>query len=178
MPKKDDLFKIRSTQSRQEIFATSILLGLQKTEKINASPFDFYYYKFFQSIIQNPSLLIIGYSFGDFYINQLLSHFYTLHSERRRVVIITYYSEPYLKNYNMDESSHSHAFRTITRLMHPKYNEEEFPGLLYRMKNQKYGENDCIVSCDKTVRVYYKGFLDAARKHGQEIINFLNFKDD
>ena len=58
------------TQSGDTIFNDPILFGLRKPDKILSSyPYAYYFREFQDSIISNNNLLIIGYSFGDNYIN-------------------------------------------------------------------------------------------------------------
>ena len=39
-------------------------------------------------IIENPNLLIIGYSFGDLYANQLIERHKLIHGDNQRIVLI------------------------------------------------------------------------------------------
>ena len=62
-----------------------LLIGLNKTEKIQAVPYIFYNAEFTKNIVQNNSLLIVGYSFGDNYLNELLSNFTTIHGKNKKL---------------------------------------------------------------------------------------------
>lgn len=78
------------TQSGETIFNGPIITGLNKTAKLNCVPFDFYHNNLVQSIIRNNALLIVGYSFGDSYCNQLIQRMNMIHGNRARVCIIDY----------------------------------------------------------------------------------------
>ena len=68
--------------------SSSIITGSNKTDKLIAVPFVFYNSEFVNSIIKNPSLLIIGYSFSDFHLNRVIDEVTKLHGLNRRIVII------------------------------------------------------------------------------------------
>ncbi|MCU6714923.1 SIR2 family protein [Megasphaera butyrica] len=88
-----------STQDWQSLFAGPIITGLRKVDKITIYPYSSYLYEFEKSILNNESLLIIGYSFGDLYLNYLLKRMLQLHGEKRRIVIITKYNEEKINNF-------------------------------------------------------------------------------
>ena len=81
------------------IFAGPILTGLRKTDKLNCVPFDFYHSNLTNCIIRNRSLLIVGYSFGDLYCNQMIERMVEIHGNKSRVVIIDKW---FIKNYDED----------------------------------------------------------------------------
>ena len=58
-----------TAQSREQAIAGPIITGLRKTDKALCYPYNTYYSLFQDSIIENPRLLIAGYSFGDFHFN-------------------------------------------------------------------------------------------------------------
>ena len=79
------------TQSGETIYNGPIITGLNKTAKLNCVPFDFYHANLVNSITKNHKLLIIGYSFGDLYCNQLIQRMNLIHGDDARVCIIDYW---------------------------------------------------------------------------------------
>lgn len=78
------------SQAGETIYNGPIITGLNKTAKLNCVPFDFYHANLVNSIKNNHKLLIIGYSFGDLYCNQLIQRMNLIHSDKARICIIDY----------------------------------------------------------------------------------------
>lgn len=78
------------TQAGETIYNGPIITGLNKTAKLNCIPFDFYHANLVNSINSNHKLLIIGYSFGDLYCNQIIQRMNLIHGDKARVCIIDY----------------------------------------------------------------------------------------
>lgn len=81
-----------ATQSGEEIFPSPIITGLRKTDKLIGVPFDFYHGKLYDSIMRSNKLIIVGYSFGDLYVNQLLKRMSLIHGDKKRIVLIDYWN--------------------------------------------------------------------------------------
>ena len=75
-------------QVGDSIFYSPIITGLKKTDKICFMPHNFYHANLAKKIIENPSLLICGYSFGDLYVNQLIQRHKLVHDKNERVVFV------------------------------------------------------------------------------------------
>lgn len=80
-----------SNQAGEQFVNTPIITGLLKTDKLNTLPFAFYHSHLYNCIMRNNSLLIVGYSFGDLYINQLMEKMELIYGEKKRVVLIDYW---------------------------------------------------------------------------------------
>lgn len=80
-----------SNQAGEQFVNTPIITGLMKTDKFNILPFAFYHGHLYNCVMRNNSLLVIGYSFGDLYINQLIERMELIHGDRKRVVLIDYW---------------------------------------------------------------------------------------
>lgn len=80
------------SQSKETIYNGPIITGLNKTAKLNCVPFDFYHANLVNSITKSNKLLIIGYSFGDLYCNQLIQRMNLIHGGKARVCIIDYFN--------------------------------------------------------------------------------------
>lgn len=83
----------QNTQEGEHLVNTTIITGKKKTEKIAFPPFDTYRANLQRCLIRNSNLLIIGYGFGDFYVNNVLQQFNKVHTENKRVNIISYANE-------------------------------------------------------------------------------------
>lgn len=81
-----------STQAGENLFRTNIVTGLMKTDKLLWNPLNAYHHKLANSLLNNDQLIIMGYSFSDYYINNLLILFNAKHYNNRKVVIIDYIS--------------------------------------------------------------------------------------
>lgn len=86
-------------QNRQSYIPVPIITGLDKVEKLSALPFSAYRLNLEQQVIKNRSLLIVGYSFGDLYVNSILERMRLIHGDKQRVVIIDFWGEV-ITNYN------------------------------------------------------------------------------
>ncbi len=159
-----------ATQSGETYHASPIITGLRKTDKLNCIPFDFYHGNMYKSIIDNNKLVVIGYSFGDLYCNQLLERLHYIHKERRRIVLIDFWNIPeenrkwyggYYLSHNlghficraMEVGDFHNAVDELYR------NEDKYTGALY-------SNNGCLM-------VLPQGFKKAAAAYG-DIIKFLN----
>ena len=68
--------------------AGPIISGLRKLDKLNSTPYGYYYSAFINSIIAEPRLLVIGYGFKDAHLNYWLGQHRAIHRSERRVVLI------------------------------------------------------------------------------------------
>ena len=154
------------TQSGDEIFNDPILAGLRKPDKLLiVYPYVHYFYEFQKALRQNKSLFIAGYSFGDIYINNLLSRMAELHNKKRRIVIITYYDENIRDNKNISDNENE----VIGKLIGNDYKEI--------LRKEKFSDNVLSATDIKGkcyVKIYYNGMKDAIENHGKEIMDFLN----
>lgn len=82
----------KSNQAGEQLIGTPIITGLRKNDKLNTIPFDFYHGHLFNCILKNNSLLIVGYSFGDIYINHVIERMELIHGDNKRIVLIDKWS--------------------------------------------------------------------------------------
>lgn len=80
-----------SNQAGEQFINAPIITGLLKTDKLNILPFAFYHSHLYNCIMRNNSLLVVGYSFGDLYINQLIERMELIYVDKKRVVLIDYW---------------------------------------------------------------------------------------
>jgi len=78
-----------TNQSGHSMIVSNIITGRMKTDKLLWSPFHIYMYGLIRALIENHELIIIGYGFGDYYINSLLFKYLGVHHDKH-VRIITY----------------------------------------------------------------------------------------
>ncbi|WP_437513046.1 SIR2 family protein [Sorangium sp. So ce1099] len=79
------------SQSGRHTIIGPVITGLQKPDKIlSVEPYASYYHTFVDCLRSSPRLLIVGYGFGDTYINQLLSRMSRWHGAARRIACIDY----------------------------------------------------------------------------------------
>jgi hypothetical protein len=82
---------LRSNQAGEQLICTPIITGLRKNDKLNIVPFDFYHGHLFNSILKNNSLLLVGYSFGDVYMNHVIERMELIHGDSKRIVLIDWW---------------------------------------------------------------------------------------
>lgn len=159
-----------ASQSGETYHASPIITGLRKTDKLNSIPFDFYHGNMYKSVIENNKLVIIGYSFGDLYCNQLIERMHYLHKEYRRIVLIDFWKIPeehrkchggYFFSHNLGSficrAMEVGEFNTAVAELYD--NEDKNTGALY-------SKNGCLM-------VLPNGFRNAATAYN-DIIKFLN----
>lgn len=98
-----DMYKVRSVndaikylgiqtspyfQANERFINSPIIIGLRKLDKLTYLPFSIYHANLVNKIMANSNLLIIGYSFGDLYANELIKRHSLIHGNRQRVILI------------------------------------------------------------------------------------------
>lgn len=156
-------------QSGETYYASPIVTGLRKPDKLSCVPFDFYHANLTNCIIRNPRLVIAGYSFGDLYCNNLLERMHFLHGNRRRIVVIDFLDIPkkdrmhggYWLSQNMGSflcrAAECGTFDEVVEQLYK--NEDPKTGALY-------SDNGCLM-------VLFNGFKHAAAC-SNDIESFLN----
>lgn len=168
-----------STQSGETIHTGSIITGLRKTDKLTFVPYNYYHHYLNTSILDNKSLLIVGYSFGDLYINDIIDRMNVLYGKDKRIVIITYWKYEQCEEYDGSVTRTFHGqewngtmnlnekeYIFIKRMMHDDNFEMKF--LDKTIPNQS-----SYTSKDGDVKLFVYGFKSAVEKHCDEIVNFL-----
>jgi hypothetical protein len=96
-----------NAQSGHTIFPANIITGRMKTDKMIWSPMQIYMYGFINALMRNEELIIIGYGFGDLYVNTLLYQYLQKHKEKKKVRLITYCSD---EQFNEDVAAYHNLF--------------------------------------------------------------------
>ncbi len=151
-------------QSKEQISTGPIITGLRKTEKILYYPFTAYRFLLEKCLVENPSLLIIGYGFGDYYINSLLYKFARIHKNKRKICMVTKFRDP--EYWHRDPSAmdwpSNESMSFIARSFY-----EEYPF------NSYYSFPGKIVSKDKKAALYLRGFENLCKNESKWLLNFL-----
>lgn len=189
-------------QNRHSHVPVPLITGLDKTDKIVGLPFSAYRQNFEKQILENNALLIVGYSYGDAYINSMLERMRQIHGDKQRIVLIDYWGDVVSKyNEGVKEEvkywrTHGHHKRSTEELridylkslikdaigFNQGLNEHE--GTLITNTIMDHVENinvefdmnsanGPLVSKNKQLMIFFRGFKDAA-KHRKEIYAFLN----
>lgn len=160
-------------QAKELYVQPYIISGSRKTEKMVYSPYNVYLSDLTQKVLENKRLLIIGYSFGDLYLNEILGLGIAAHGDDFRVVIIDKipsHIDGY-PSFFQKLKSRSGAFEFITRLVKERLyiepGQREFPIIVK--------DNDTpVVSKRGNLMMCIGGFKDAVEKHNVEIRKHLS----
>lgn len=77
-----------SAQNNEQYYAGPIITGLRKTDKLNCMPYDFYHGNLYNAVMQSNAMVIVGYSFGDLYVNNLINRMHAIWRGKERIVLI------------------------------------------------------------------------------------------
>lgn len=160
------------TQTGDSIFYSPIITGLKKTDKICYMPHNFYHANLVKKIIENPSLFICGYSFGDLYVNQLLQRHKLIHNRKERVVVV----EKWPDYVNDDSASLYRYFMDNTSGGLKEFVEritEAGVAPLESFKDFQKINDGCWQSPNGVFRLYTKGVKVAMEQHRDEIMDFM-----
>ena len=162
------------TQAKEEYIQPYIISGARKTEKMVYAPYNVYLSDLTKKVLENKRLMIIGYSFGDLYLNEILGLGMAAHGNDFKVVII----DKFLLGINDYQSFFRHLksscnygmLEFISRLLKDKLyieiGQKEFPLIVKDSESPVMSKNGNLMMC-------IGGFKDAVEKHGEEIRRFL-----
>lgn len=159
-------------QANEELFYSPIITGLKKTDTICYLPHSIYHAHLAKKMIEDPSLLIRGYSFGDLYVNQLLQKHKLIHDQNERVVIIDRWTDYVnedavsLYRYFMDKSTGGFK-EFVMRLI------EGGNATLDTFKLFKNLCEGCWESANGLLRLFTKGVKHTVENNRQQIMEFL-----
>lgn len=178
-----------TAQNGSVIVQGPIITGLAKTDKVTCLPYDGYRNNFFNCIARNNGLLIAGYSFGDYYINQMFYRLFQLHGESAKVVLIDFWD--LAKYYKENEADEGDPALTDEELR-PRYFEHFFTldygnnETLLFVKRAAHRDYDVwehfnqlsltgpMISDNGRLMLFIGGFKSAIENHGDEILKFLS----
>lgn len=161
-----------SNQAKEEYIKPEIVSGLRKTEKMTFAPNNVYLSDLARKVIENNRLMIIGYSFGDLYLNEILGLGMATHGDNFKVVIIDKFPS-YIDTYTSFYQQLSHnplMYSFVSRLAKDKLyvdiGQKEFPLIVEGHDAPVYSRNGNLMMC-------IGGFKDAVEKHGEAIRRHL-----
>lgn len=163
------------TQAKEAFVQPYIISGSRKTEKMVDAPYNVYLSDLTRKVIENKRLLIIGYSFGDLYLDEILGLGMATHGDEFKMVIVDKYPSyindyPALYQHLLNHCNHG-AFNIISRMTKDRLAIE--PGQkVFPLVVKDY--NTPVVSENGSLMVCMTGFKDAVMNHLAEIKEFLS----
>jgi len=163
-----------SNQAKEEYEHPDIVSGLRKTEKMIFAPNNVYLSDLTRKVIENNRLMVIGYSFGDLYLNEILGLGMAAHGDDFKVVIIDKFPQ-YINSYtslfqHIAHRCNPQEFTFVSRLakdgLYIEIGQTEFPLIV-----GEYGVP--VVSRNGKLMMCISGFKDAVVNHKDEIFVFL-----
>ena len=153
------------TQAAEHVYQYPIITGLRKTDKIMTPPFDAYYSHLYQQLRYNKNLLIIGYGFGDLYINGLLNQFRNFHGSDGKVVCIDYIN-PQMPVQSLANMPIPNSMKQSIQML---FNDSKLPYRFLDLENSTH-----IESSDGKSRWYFRGFKLTVSTSSDEIMHFFD----
>ena len=163
-----------SNQAKEEFLQPEIVSGLRKTEKMSFVPNNVYLSDLARKVVENNRLMVIGYSFGDLYLNEILGLGLDAHGDDFRVVIIDKFPS-YINSYNSLFQHIAHRcnpqeYSLVSRLakvgLYIEVGQTEFPLIV-----GDYGVP--VVSRNGKLMMHIGGFKDAVVNHKETMLRFL-----
>ena len=155
-----------SNQAKEEYLQPEIESGLRKTEKMTFAPNNVYLSDLARKVIENNRLMIIGYSFGDLYLNEILGLGIAAHGDNFKVVIIDKFPL-YINSYiswfqHLIHGCNPQEYTFVSRLaknrLFVEVGQKEFPLIV-----GEYGVP--VVSTNGKLMMCINGFKDAVVNH-------------
>ena len=163
-----------SNQAKEEYLQPVIVSGSRKTEKMTFTPNNVYLSDLARKVIENNRLMIIGYSFGDLYLNEILGLGIASHGDDFKVVIIDMFPS-YINSYiswfqHLIHGCNPQEYTFISRLAKDRLSveigQEDFPLFV-----GEYGIP--VVSRNGKLMMCINGFKNAVVNHKETILGFL-----
>ena len=165
-----------SNQAKEEYLQPEIVSGLRKTEKMTFAPNNVYLSDLTRKVVENSRLMIIGYSFGDLYLNEILGLGMAAHGDDFKVVIIDKFPQ-YIDTYtsffqHLVHECNPQEYVFVSRLVKDR--------LFVEIGQEKFsiimdGYDKPLVSRNGNLMMCIGGFKNAVEMHGVEIKRFLGY---
>ncbi len=161
-------------QAKEEYQKPYIVSGSRKTEKITFVPNNVYLSDLTKKVTENKRLMVIGYSFGDLYLNEILGLGMAAHGDDFKVVIIDKfpsYINSYISFYqHLVHGCNPQEYIYVSRLakdrLFVEIGQDEFPIIVD-------GYDKPLVSRNGNLMMCISGFKDAVLNHKEMILDFL-----
>jgi len=168
-----------TAQNGQQMLCNRIITGLSKLEHINRLPYSTYFGYLSKKMIENSKLLIVGYSFCDLYINNLIQQMNLNHNNDQKIVIIDYWGKDLeeQKNRINNESDNymgAEAVECILRLSMDGSEKEKGIQYIKNQLEQRTDKNKPYESENGKCLIFTNGFKNAVLSHGEMIKEFLS----
>ena len=163
-----------SNQAKEEYLQPDIVSGMRKTEKMTFVPNNVYLSDLTRKVIENNRLMIVGYSFGDLYLNEVLGLGMAAHGDNFRVVLIDKFPS-YVSSYvswyqHLIHECNPQEYTFVSRLAEDRLSvgigQIEFPFIVGDYGAPLVSKNGKLMMC-------INGFKDAVENHKDEIFEFL-----
>ena len=163
-----------SNQAKEEYVQPYIVSGSRKTEKMTFAPNNVYLSDLARKVIENNRLMVVGYSFGDLYLNEILGLGMAAHGDDFKVVIIDKYPS-YINSYtslfqHVAHRCNPQAYTFVSRLakdrLYVEIGQKEFPLIVGEYGVPVVSRNGILMMC-------INGFKDAVVNHKETILKFL-----
>ena len=163
-----------SNQAKEKYVQPYIVSGSRKTEKMAFAPNNVYLSDLARKIVENNRLMVIGYSFGDLYLNEILGLGIATHGDEFKAVIIDKFPS-YINSYiswfqHLTHQCNPQEYTFVSRLakdrLFVEVGQKEFPLIV-----GEYGVP--VVSRNGKVMMCINGFKDAVVNHKEMIQRFL-----
>ncbi len=163
-----------SNQAKEEYLQPVIVSGSRKTEKMTFAPNNVYLSDLARKVIENNRLMVIGYSFGDLYLNEILGLGMAAHGDDFKVVIIDKFPL-YINSYiswfhHLIHECNPQEYTFVSRLVKDRLfvevGQKKFPLIV-----REYGLP--VVSTNGKLMMCINGFKNAVMNHKETILGFL-----
>ena len=163
-----------SNQAKEEYLQPVIVSGSRKTEKMTFAPNNVYLSDLARKVIENNRLMIIGYSFGDLYLNEIMGLGMVAHGDDFKVVIIDKFPS-YINSYiswfqHLTHGCNPEEFIFVSRLakdrLFVEIGHDEHPLIFEDYDRPVVSRNGKLMMC-------IGGFKDAVVNHKETILEFL-----
>lgn len=174
-----------------DIVQGPIITGLNKTDKITCLPYSSYRYNLDKCLLENDSLLIVGYSFGDKYINSAIERLNQFHNNKRVVVIDFWDVCSYVSDLEGKDKSEvtddDITHRELYHMVGYDHNKGEMLRFMCKISQtstfeQLFEDMNSIssekpmISKNNQLMLCIGGFKKTVENYGKEVLDFLNFK--
>lgn len=166
---------VPSSQAKEKYIQPCIISGLKKTEKLINAPYNVYLSNLSRKVLENKKLIIIGYSFSDLYLNELIGLGIAAHGDDFKVVLIDKYPQ-YINEYvslirhiadNCSNGVYSFISRMTQDRLYVQPCQKKFPLIVHDY-------NSPIMSSNGNLMMYISGFKYAVERHFEAIKKHLN----
>ena len=159
------------TQSKELYVQPYIISGSRKTEKMVSAPYNVYLSDLTRKVLENKRLMIIGYSFGDLYLNEILGLGIAAHGDDFRVVIIDKFPR-FIDGYpslfqQLEKRSSMFAFtsRLAKESLYIEPGRKDYPLVVKEYGAPIVSKNGVLMMCVGGFKDAVEQYYDTIRRH-------------